>query len=103
MLAWCQGALSRDKERGLGGTDVLSFMDTWEMSFQCGKACEKHSGGWLGQPLKNKVETALVELPVVPGCPPVTFLGCLQSKKGLLIWGVYSWLCQRHTEIRNIA
>lgn len=85
MLAGYQDALSRDKERDLGGTDVLSFMVTWETSFQCGRVCERQ--GWLGQPLKNKVEPALVELPVVSGCPPVPFLGCLQSKKGLLIWG----------------
>lgn len=55
----------------------------------------------LGQPLKSKAKTAFVELPVVPGCSPVPFQRCLQSKKGLLVSEVYSWLCQRHTEIRS--
>jgi len=48
MLMWCQVALSRDKERGLEAQ--TSFMDTWEMNFQCRRVCEKQGevrGGWL--------------------------------------------------------
>lgn len=71
----------------------------WENEERVRKAMRAEE--WLGQPLKNKVKTALVELPVVPGYSPVPSQRCLQSKEWLLASEVYSWLCQRHTEIRN--
>lgn len=50
MLSQCQGALSRDKARALGGTNALSFTDTWEMNFQHGRGCGKQGevrDGWV--------------------------------------------------------